>query len=132
MIVERAKKLRATIERMAETLNDADAVESMELFPAWNGESATYKTGHRVRYDGVLYKVIQDHTSQQDWNPKAAVSLFAKVLPGQDGTEIGEWVQPDSTNPYMKGDRVIYNGATWISDIDNNVWAPGVYGWTEG
>jgi hypothetical protein len=59
-----------------------------------------------------------------------APSLFAKVLI-PDIDVIPEWVQPDSTNPYMKGDKVTYKGKTWISTIDNNVWAPGEYGWDE-
>lgn len=42
-----------------------------------------------------------------------------------------ETSQLDSTNPYTKGDKVTHNGKTWISDIDNNVWEPGVYGWME-
>ena len=45
--------------------------------------------------------------------------------------EIPAWEQPDSTNPYMKGDKVSHNGKIWVSDIDNNVWAPGIYGWSE-
>ena len=87
--------------------------------------------GDRVQYNGKLYKVLTGHISQPTWTPDEAASLFAEVLAGQDGTDIGEWVQPDSTNPYMKGDKVTHNGKTWISDVDNNVWAPGVYGWSE-
>lgn len=75
-----------------------------------------------------LYKVLQAHTSQTDWAPDTAPSLFAEVLPGQDGTGIGEWVQPGSTNPYMTGDRVTHNGKTWESLADNNVWEPGAQG----
>jgi hypothetical protein len=87
--------------------------------------------GDRVRFEGVLYKVLQPHTSQSGWAPGSAVSLFARVLPGQDGTEIGEWTQPDSTNPYKKGDRVTFEGKTYESAIDGNVWSPTSYpqGW---
>ena len=81
--------------------------------------------------NGELYRCLSAHDSQDTWEPENAPSLFAKILPGQSGTDIGEWVQPDSTNPYMKGDRVTHNGKTWESDIDNNVWEPGVYGWSE-
>ena len=80
-------------------------------------------------------KCIQAHTSQADWTPENAPSLYAKILPGQSGTEIGEWVQPDSTNPYMKGDKVTHGGKVWVSSVDNNVWEPGATGteslWTE-
>ena len=103
------------------------------LFPNWNGDGFAYKVGDRVRYADVLYKVLQEHTSQPDWDPADAPSLFAEILPGQGGTDIGEWVQPDSTNPYMKGDRVIYEGKTYESTIDGNVWSPADYpqGWKE-
>ena len=87
-------------------------------------------TGERLRYHGELYRVLQDHTAQADWTPEAAPSLWAKVLI-PDPTQIPEWEQPDSTNPYAKGDKVTHNGKTWISTIDGNVWEPGVYGWEE-
>lgn len=59
-----------------------------------------------------------------------APSLFAKVLI-PDSSTVPEWEQPDSTNPYAKGDKVTHNGKTWISTADGNVWEPGVYGWEE-
>ena len=46
-------------------------------------------------------------------------------------TEIPEWEQPDSTNPYMRGNRVMHGGKMWESDVENNVWEPGIYGWHE-
>jgi hypothetical protein len=93
-------------------------------------ESVDYVVGERVLYNDVLYKVITAHTSQADWSPNIAPSLFAKVLIPDDNV-IPEWEQPDSTNPYMTGDKVSHNGKTWVSVIDNNVWEPGVYGWEE-
>lgn len=125
----RAYALRALIERAAASLPDEDALDGVELFPAWM-PSAAYEVGQRIRYDGVLYKVLQSHTSQDDWPPNAAVSLYAVVLI-PDPEVIPEWIQPGSTNPYMAGDKVTHNGKTWVSDIDNNVWEPGIYGWSE-
>lgn len=130
MTREHALKLRAIIEKLSATMADEDAVETVELFPVWKA-GGEYAAGDRVRYDGKLYKCLQAHTAQADWNPVDAPSLWAEVLAGQDGTAIGEWVQPDSTNPYMRGDKVNYNGKTYESEVDNNVWAPGVYGWVE-
>ena len=101
----------------------------VEYYPA--PDAASYAAGDRIQYNGKLYKCLQAHTAQADWNPIDAPSLWAEVLAGQDGTAIGEWVQPDSTNPYMRGDRVSYNGKIYESEVDNNVWAPGVYGWVE-
>lgn len=130
-IIERARILRGTIEEMAQGLDDSAAESVPELFPEWKPEGCSYMAGDRVRFEGVLYKVLQPHTSQSGWTPGSAVSLFARVLPGQDGTEIGEWTQPDSTNPYKKGDRVTFEGKTYESAIDGNVWNPTSYpqGW---
>ena len=114
---------------LRESATDEMALNVPVLYPAWR-DGVTYTTGQRVRHDGTLYKVLQDHTSQTDWAPDAAPSLFAKVLI-PDPETVPEWVQPDSTNPYMQGDKVTHNSKTWISAIDNNVWEPGVYGWTE-
>lgn len=92
----------------------------------------------RVRYQRELYKCLQTHASQSDWTPTAAPSLWAKILPGQEGNEpeegYAEWVQPGSTNGYDKGDRVLHNGHLWESNFDGaNVWEPGAVGapWTD-
>lgn len=128
--VERAIALRATIEGLAETMTDEAALDSVELFPEWSGDSVSYAVGKRLRYMDDLYKVLQAHTSQANWTPAEAPSLFALVLTSPDGTP-QEWVQPDSTNPYMIGDRVIFDGHVYESVIDNNIWSPTDYpaGW---
>ena len=126
----KAKQLRQLIEQLAVTLADETALTGVELFPMW-AVGRAYAAGDRIQYNGKLYKCLQAHTAQADWNPVDAPSLWAEVLAGQEGTAIGEWVQPDSTNPYMTGDKVTPNGKTWVSTIDNNVWEPGVYGWVE-
>lgn len=111
------------------TLDDSAAAGVPELFPMWRPDTS-YAVGDRIQHDGVLYKVLIAHTSQSDWLPGNAPSLYAVVLI-PDPTVIPEWVQPDSTNPYMMGDKVRHNEKTWESIIDNNVWEPGVYGWNE-
>lgn len=127
--IEKARTLRPIIEKAAKELPDEDAIEASELFPEWK-PGVDYIAGERVRYDGTLYFCLQSHRSQSDWMPGVAVSLWGEVLI-PDPTVIPEWEQPDSTNPYAKGDIVRHNGKTWESDVDNNVWEPGVYGWHE-
>lgn len=126
---ERAYALRAAIEAAAVSLSDEAALKAVELFPAWSAEGS-YQTGDRVRYEGVLYRCLTGHDAQSTWTPADAVSLWARVLI-PDPEVIPEWVQPDSTNPYMTGDQVTHGGKTWVCTIDNNVWEPGVYGWDE-
>lgn len=118
---------RRLIERAAQGLTDEEALDGAELFPEWRS-ATVYTLGQRVRYGGVLYRCLQTHTSQAGWNPVDAPSLWARVLI-EDPNVIPEWEQPDSTNPYAKGDKVTHNGKTWESTCDGNVWEPGVYGW---
>lgn len=128
-LIEKARQLRAYIEKASASLDDTDALNAIELYPVW-ADDVSYVAGDRVRYDGVLYKCLQAHTSQPDWTPDAAPSLWAKVLI-PDSDTIPEWEQPDSTNGYSKGDKVKYNGVVYESLIDNNVWSPDAYpaGW---
>ena len=124
-----AEAIVAALVKLRESATDEQALSVSVLYPAWRS-GVNYVTGQRVLHGGVLYKALQDHTSQDDWAPYEAPSLFAKVLI-PDAETIPEWEQPDSTNPYSKGDKVTHNGKTWVSDYDNNVWEPGVFGWTE-
>ena len=129
MRASKARRLRELIEALADFLEDGEALEAPELFREWDG-GAVYETGQRVRYEGILYRCLQDHQAQAGWTPTAAPSLWARVLI-EDPDTVPEWVQPDSTNPYMKGDRVTYQGKVWRSLVDQNTWVPGEYGWEE-
>ena len=108
--------------------DDAVALTIKEFYDIWQ-PGVAYIINQYVIHKEVLYKVIQAHTSQDGWTPNVTGSLFAKVLIDPTEETILDWVQPDSTNPYMKGDKVNHNGQTYISTVDNNVWEPGVYGW---
>ena len=110
---------------------EANATLILELAEEWQPDEA-YERYAYVKHNDVLYRVLQSHRSQSDWTPDLAPSLFAPVLTSPTGEPL-EWVQPDSTNPYMKGDRVIFQGKIYESTIDNNVWSPGEYpqGWVE-
>ena len=111
------------------SVDDTTALRMVEFYPEW-AAGVAYTAGYKVQRSGKLWRCLQDHTSQNGWEPDSAPSLWAKVLI-PDETVVPEWEQPDSTNPYMAGDKVAHNGKTWVSDVDNNVWEPGVYGWTE-
>lgn len=119
--------LNIDLQEQIQMLPAEQALEVSSLYPDWM-VGVDYKVGYMVNYEGVLYKVLQAHTSQADWTPDVAHSIFAKVLVGD---EVQEWEQPEATNPYMKGDRVMYKGVMYESVIDNNVWSPEAYasGW---
>lgn len=132
--VERAKKLRAVIEQGVAALNldNAAALDCVELFPAWENGTA-YIVGQRRQFGGKLYSCILAHTSQADWTPPAAVSLWSPVTINPE-TGYDEWKQPAGAHDaYNKGDRVVYNGKVYESLIDGNTWSPDTYpaGWKE-
>lgn len=110
--------------------DDVVALEISEFYDEWK-PNQNYEVGRYLRYKEVLYKVLQPHTSQDSWTPDVTASLYAKVLIDPTGETIPEWVQPDSTNAYMTGDKVRYNGVVYESTIDNNIWSPEAYpaGW---
>lgn len=111
------------------SIDTVTAEEHVELFAPWV-YPADYKTGNLRRYNGRLYKCIGDHTSQADWAPDVAVSLW--VPTSDPSEEYPAWSQPvGAHDAYNTGDKVSHNGKHWTSDVDSNVWEPGVYGWTE-
>lgn len=127
--IKAAENVREAMDRAGGMLTDEQAATVPTLYRAWE-TSVDYAVGERRMYNGVLYRCITAHTAQETWNPEDAHSLWAKVLI-TDPDVIPAWEQPDSTNPYMKGDKVTHNGKTWVSDVDGNVWEPSVYGWSE-
>lgn len=125
----KARQLRSLIESAATTLTDEDALSGIELFPQWESGRA-YKVDDRIRYNDTLYRVVQAHTSQADWVPENTPALFVEVaLPG----EIPVWKQPTGAHDtYQEGDEVYYpdkDGQVYRSTVNNNSWAPDVYGW---
>ena len=119
------------IEEVSEILTDDQAADVPSVFPEW-AVSVAYKVDDRRRYAGKLYKCLQGHTSQADWTPDVAVSLWVEIAkPG----EIPVWRQPTGAqDAYNTGDKVHYPDAdspVYESLIDANVYSPEAYpaGW---
>ena len=127
-----ATDFREAVDSLIRTMTDEEAITAIVLFPVWQS-GKKYNVDDRVKYNNKLYKVLQAHTSQDDWTPDVAVSLFACLLTDEENGTIQEWTQPDSTNGYATGDIVSYNGKYYKSTADNNVYEPGTTGapWKE-
>lgn len=116
---------------LAETgvIDDETATEHTDLFSPWV-EGIAYEVGNIRSYEGDLYRCVQAHTSQSDWTPDKVPALWTKI--GDPAEEFPEWSQPvGAHDAYAKGDKVSFGGKHWESTVDNNVWQPGVYGWSE-
>ena len=110
--------------------SDEDAYTMRYLYPEWSGDGITYKTNDRLMYNDKFYKVLQDHTSQSDWTPDTASSLYVEIA--DPSNEYPEFKQPTGAHDaYAKGDKVTFEGKHYISLIDANTYSPTDYpaGW---
>lgn len=112
------------------SLADKDLLKVSQYYKEWSGASVAYSVDEAVNYNNVLYRCVQGHTSQVDWNPTAVPALWTPYIdPTGPATA---WVQPAGAHDaYAKEMEVTHNGGTWRSKLDANVWEPGVYGWVE-
>lgn len=122
-----AQAYRHKIELAAESQDDAQALESIELFPKWEA-GLSVAVGERYQHLGKLYRVVQAHTTQADWKPQDTPALWTEV----SLDEWPEWKQPTGAqDAYNTGDKVTFEGAHYVSLIDGNIWSPAAYpaGW---
>ena len=121
-----------TFVTMAEagSIDDVTMGEHTDLFAQW-AENVSYKSGNiRTYKDGKLYRCLSDHTSQSDWTPDVSVSLWTAIA--DPAEKWPAWSQPvGAHDAYSLGAKVSHNKQKWVSDVANNVWEPGVYGWSE-
>lgn len=100
---------------------------ALHNYPVWR-TGHNYVVGELCLFGNDLYETVQSHTSQSDWTPNIVPALF-KVKNPDD--VISAWVQPTGAHDaYAQGSKVIHGEHVWVSIIPNNVWEPGVYGWT--
>lgn len=133
--LQAAEQLRRALQMFCATLTEEQAIEVATVFPVWE-IGRNYAVGDVFSYgtnstgDPQLYKVVQAHTSQADWTPDAASSLYDAF--GLNSAGYPVWSQPAGAHDaYNTGDIVDYNGTLYKSLIDGNVWSPDAYpaGW---
>lgn len=134
--LQAAEQFRKALQMFAASLDDDKAMEIAMVYDPWKA-GKSYSIGEFVTYgtnsvgDPQLYKVVQAHTSQAEWTPDAAASLFSAI--GLDSTGHPVWSQPTGAHDaYNTGDIVNYNGTLYQSLIDGNTYSPDAYpaGWT--
>ena len=107
-------------------LDENELLDMIDLYESYQVDKL-YKVDDVFKYEGKLYKVIQEHTSLENWIPNELPALYLNLMPKN---VIPEWVQPTGEHDaYSVGDKVIFEGQVYVCIVDNNVWEPGVYGW---
>jgi len=111
------------IDAIRETLDNPTAEKESE----WMAMEYVEK-GFIRSHAGQSYECIQSHVTQPGWEPLYTPALWKTYTP--EGV-IPEWKQPAGAHDaYAKGAKVTHKGTVWVSTADNNVWEPGVYGWS--
>ena len=135
--LQAAEQLRRALQMFTATLTEEQALEIATVYPVWEANHA-YQVGDIISYgtnsagDPQLYKVVQAHTSQDNWRPGAGTESLYDAF-GLDDGGYPIWSQPSGAHDaYNAGDIVNYNGTLYQSTINGNVWSPDVYpaGWT--
>lgn len=110
-------------------IDESIAAKNVDAFSDW-AYPVSYKQGNIRKHQGLLYKCIQDHTSQEDWVPPETASLWKLIADPSE--EWPEWVPPiGAFDTYALNAKVSHNEKKWVSSVENNVWEPGIYGWDE-
>lgn len=134
-VIEQAYAIREAMDVAGATLTEEQALVCARLYKTWE-IGKTYVAGEYLTYgengvgDPQLYKVVQAHTSQNDWRPDASPSLYDAIGLDKEGYPI--WAQPTGAHDaYNEGDIVDYNGTLYRSLINGNVYSPDAYpaGW---
>ena len=130
-----AEQSRKALQMYAQTLGDEEAMEIATMYPKYEVGKA-YKEKELLTYgfnsvgDPQLYRVVQAHTSQEDWVPSSTPALYTPIGLDEEGYPI--WSKPTGAHDaYNTGDIVDYNGTLYKSLIDGNIYSPEEYpaGW---
>ena len=117
---QKAYALRRLIELASQFLNDEDALDGVELFPTWKANT-DYAEGDRRRWDGLLYKCRQAHTSQSIYPPSITPALWEVVAPDGKGDSHDNPIEYDQSMAIEEGKFYRENDVIYICIRDSGV-----------
>ena len=133
--LQAAEQMRRALQMFVQTLTDEQAMEVATVYPAY-AVGKKYVADEMFTYglndvgDPQLYRVVSEHTSQEDWIPDTLPALYTPIGLNDEGYPV--WSKPSGAqDAYNIGDIVDYNGTLYKSLIDGNVYSPDEYpaGW---
>lgn len=108
-----AKLLMLTVNTMSLTDNDALSVKS--VYPEWEtliGKEV--KQGDKMQCDGRLWKVLQQHTVQEQWRPGTGTeSLYTEIVETASGTA-DDPIPYNNNMELEQGKYYIQDGITYL------------------
>lgn len=113
-ILEQANAIRADMDTAGEALTDAQAAKSKRIYPLWAADEAV-AAGDRRYYQptDMLYKCSQAHTTQADWTPDVATSLWTPLDVEHAGT-LEDPIPAVSGMEYVKGKYYSEDGTIYL------------------
>ena len=105
----------------AQALTDAQAITVKAIYPAWSPDGVQYPVDYKVLQDDVLYKCLQEHTSQENWAPGVAPSLWTAVASGEQAGTLEDPIPVPETvttagMEYEKGKYYSEGGTVYLMD----------------
>lgn len=117
-LIELARQMRPLIVKAAQSLSDAEAIQAAYLYDEWSGDGVKYVKDHKLRRNGKVYKVITEHTSQMDWPPETANTLFTVIDEVHAGT-LADPIPYDGNLELFSGKYYSQDGVTYLCNRDS-------------
>lgn len=98
------------------------ATQPDALLDVWDGSGVAYEKGALVKYDGKIFRCVSPHTSQLDWKPDVASSLWVHL-----NFKEGIRVIPESisaTAAFNEGEKGWWGDVLYVSLVNGNVYTP--------
>ncbi len=114
------EQLVTAVKQMTLTADDQTAAKAVFLYPFWQPDKAV-KTGDRLQYEGKLYKVIQNHTTQAGHEPSIHTAALYTVINVENTGTIDDPIPWEINMECYKGKYYTWNGVLYKCIRDSGI-----------
>lgn len=102
-------------------LTNEESLQVIDWFPVWKA-NMELKTGEKISYNGKLYEILQDHTSQDGWKPSInTASLFKEVAINNTFGTKDNPIEYNNNMALESGKYYIQNNITYLCTRDTGI-----------
>ena len=102
------------------SVDDATALRWKVLYPEWSADSVHYSVGDKVQRNDRLYRCLQQNTSQANWAPELAASLWTEINEMHKGT-IDDPIPYNNNMALENGKYYSQDGVTYLCTRDTGI-----------